>query len=193
MRTLSFYEQVWEYLLLISPPEDVKHTIGKIKKEVGIKYGSSHAMHSGAYISLVKFLLLKGCERNLLAKLFAFSINKLSFDIQLNNFDVFPRHTLYVDVQENEGLKKLQNELLRLLISTVSVRDKYLKAGKKHHLTIARSLNPAQFEQIANEYQNRILEMVFSAKNLVLLKRPYDEYNSKSYKWSGSHNFAMGC
>jgi 2'-5' RNA ligase len=193
MEINNFYEQVWEYLLLISPPEGVKHTIGKIKKEVGIKYGSSHAMHSTAYISLVKFLLLKGYERNLLAKLFAFSINKLSIDIQLNNFNVFPRHTLYINVQENEELKKLQSELLTLLKSAVSVRNKYLKGDKKHHMTIARSLNPAQFEQIANEYQNRSLEMVFSAKNLVLLKRPFDEYYSKNCRWSGSHNFLMGC
>jgi hypothetical protein len=72
MQTNNFYEQVWEYLMVISPPEDVKNSIGKIKKEVGTKYGSRHALHSTAHISLVKFLLIKGCERNLLSHLFSF-------------------------------------------------------------------------------------------------------------------------
>jgi 2'-5' RNA ligase len=184
--------RVWEYLLIISPPEEVKHSIGKIKKEVGVKYGSSHALHSIAHISLVRFLMIKGYERNLLTRLFSFCINTLPFGVTLDDFDVFPRHTLYVNVQENEGIKKLQNGLMVLLISSVSVRGKYVKASKKHHMTIARNLNPSQFDSVSTEYKRRQLNTSFRAKNVVLLKRPYDEYNLRSYRWNGSHNFVMG-
>jgi hypothetical protein len=192
METNSCWEQVWEYLLVISPPDDIKHSIGKIKKEVGVKYGSSHALHSIAYISLVKFLLIKGYEKNLLTRLFSYCINKMPFEVTLNNFDVFPRHTLYVNVQENEGIKKLQNELMVLLMSLVSIRRKYVKASNKHHMTIARNLNPVQFESVSDEYRSRQINTSFRAKNVVLLKRPYDEYNLRSYRWNGSHNFVMG-
>ena len=193
MQTGNFYEQVWEYLLVISPPEEVRHSIGKIKKEVGIKFGSPHAIHSTAFISLVRFLLVKGCERNLLSLLFSFCVNKMPFEIMLNNFDVFPRHTLYINVLENEGLKKLQSGLAALLTRQASVREKYMKANKRHHMTIAGNLNPVQFSSIANEYGRRQINTSFRAKDVVLLKRIYNENNSGGYRRYGSHNFVMGC
>ncbi len=59
-------------------------------------------------------------------------------------------------------------------------------------MTIARDLNPEQYESISGEYKSRQFETSFRAKNIVLLKRQYDEYNSKSCRWNGSHNFVMG-
>jgi 2'-5' RNA ligase len=188
----NFYSQNWEYLLIISPPEEIKRLIGNIKKAVGIKYNSSQALHSTAYISIVKFVLQKNYERHLLTRLLDFFINKLSFCIQLNNFDVFPKHTLYIDIPSNMELKKLQNELIFFLMSSVLVRGKYLKAGKKFHMTIARSLRPEQFELISKDYRNKTLSAEFPAKEIVLLKRPYDEYNARSCRWNGSHSFIMG-
>jgi 2'-5' RNA ligase len=192
MQSNNFYEQVWEYRLVISPPDEVKNSIGKIKKEVSFKYGSSHALHSAAYISLVKFLLIKGCERNLLSRLFSFCINKMPVEIILNNFGVFPSHTLYVNVMENEGLKKLQNELTGLLITHVSVHEKLIKASKKCFMTIAGNLSPVQFEPIADEYRGRQINTSFSAKRVVMIKRPYG-HNAGNYRWCGSHNFILGC
>lgn len=187
----DYYSRLWEYLLLISPPEDVKCSIGKIKKEVGIKYGSTHAMYSTAHISLVKFLLVKGYERNLLAQLFSFCINRLSFEVSLKNFDVFPRHTLYINVQENSGLKNLKKGLTFLLFSSASVHEECIKPSKIYYMTIARNLNPAQFESISREYKSRTIDTSFQARNIILLKREYNEYNSKSCRWNGSHNFVL--
>lgn len=192
MKAHNYYEQLWEYLLLISPPEDTRRSIGKIKKEIGIKYGSTHALHSSAYISLVKFMLVKGYEKNLLEQLFGFCINRFPFEVVLNNFGVFPRHTLYISVQENEGLKKLQNGLTMLLAGLASGIEKYMNANRKHHMTIARSLNPEQFTSISDEYKSREINVSFRARNIVLLKRPYEEYNSNFCRWSGNHNFVMG-
>lgn len=193
MNTYNYYGQVWEYLLLISPPEDVKHSIGIIKKEVGIKFGSSHALHSIAYISLIKFLQVKGYERKLLSQLFGFCLNKLPVEVSLKNFGVFPRHTLYVDIQENSGLKKMVSRLMVLLMNSNSARSRHIKPSKKFYMTIARNLNPAQFESVSNEYRSRKISNSFLAKNVVLLKRPYNEYNAKGSIWSGRHNFMMGC
>jgi len=193
MNTYNYYKQFYEYLLLIPPPEDFKRSIGKIKKEVGVKYGNTHALHSAANINLIRFLLIKGYERNLLTQIFAFCINRISFEIRLNNFDVFPRHTLYVNVTENERLKKLQSGLIQMLKMSASVNEKNIKTNKKFHMTIARSLNPEQFESVSYEYTKKSYNSSFPAKNVVLLKRPYNEYNSNSCMWSGSHNFVMGC
>jgi len=192
MQSNNFYEQVWEYRLVISPPDEVNRSIGKIKKEVGVKYRNSHAFHSAAYISLVKFLLVKGCERNLLSRLFSFCINKMPVEIMLNNFGVFPSHMLYVNVMENRGLKKLQNELTSLLIIQLPVYEKLMKAAKKHYMPIAGSLSPVQFEPIAKEYKGRRINTSFRAKRIVMLKRP-NSYNTGSCRWSGSHNFVLGC
>lgn len=192
METNIPWEQVWEYLLIISPPEDIKNSIGKIKKEVALNYGSSHALHSIAHISLIRFRLVKGYERNLLTRLFGFCINSLPFEVMLDNFDVFPRHTLFVNIPENGGIKKLQNRLIIVLMNFVSVREEYMKEMKKHYMTIARNLNPAQFNSVSNEYRSRQINASFSARNIVLLKRQYEEYKPYNYRWMGSHNFVLG-
>jgi 2'-5' RNA ligase len=192
MVTHNYFEQFWEYLLLVSPPEDIRKAIGNIKKEVSIKYGSARALNSAAHINLIKFVLVKGYERNLLTQLFTYCINSLAFEIRLNKFDVFPRHTLYVNVQGNEWLKKLQSGILLMLMSSISLRNQHINASKMFYMTIAGSLSPKQFEPIAYEYKNRFLSTSFQAKNILLLKRPYNGYSSKRCRWSGSHNFVMG-
>jgi len=193
MKTHNYYEQSWEYLLVISPPEDVKKSIEKIKKEVGIKYGSARALNSTAHINLIRFVLSKGYEKNLLIQLFAYCINRIAFEIRLDGFDVFPRHTLYINVPENDGLKRLQSGLILLLMNSISCREEQIKLNKKHYITIAGSLNLLQFNSISGEYKSKQIKTSFQAKNVVLLKRPYNEYSSKSCRWNGSHNFVMGC
>jgi 2'-5' RNA ligase len=193
MKYCNYYGQFWEYLLLITPPEDAIRHIYKIKKEVGLRYGSRHALNSDARISLLKFLLVKGYEKQLLEELFCFCLNRMPFEIELNNFGVFPRHTLYVNVQENEGLKKLQNGLIMLLTASVPVRNEHLQAIRKHFMTIAGKLNPLQFESVSNEYRKKKISSSFNVRNIVLLKRPCDGNNSVNYRWTGSHSFVMGC
>jgi 2'-5' RNA ligase len=190
MNKTFFYSQLWEYLLLVNPPAEVQSSISKIKKEVEIKYESPHAVHTPARISLVRFFLMKGHERNLMAQLFSFFVNSVPVEIILKDFDVFPRHTLYVNVREDTDLKKLQRELSTVL--TGMVREQNVKPVKNYYMTIARNLNPEQYESISGEYKRRRFDNSFRARNVILLKRPYDENNSKSCRWSGSHNFVMG-
>jgi 2'-5' RNA ligase len=192
MQTNNFYERVWEYQLVISPPDEVKRSIGKIKKEVGIKYGSFHTLHSATFISLVKFLLVKGYEKKLLSLLFSFCVNSLPFEIVLNNFGMFPYHTLYANIRESRRLNNLQDTLTALLRRSFSANEKFMRVSRKHHLTIAGNLNPIQFELIADEYRNKQINTLFKAKNVVMYKKPY-ENNSRSFRRYGSHNFVLGC
>jgi hypothetical protein len=73
----NFYSRVREYLLIISPPGEIKRLIGNIKKTVGIKYNSYHALHSIAHITIVKFLLIKNYEQHLLDRLMDFFLNRI--------------------------------------------------------------------------------------------------------------------
>jgi hypothetical protein len=100
---------------------------------------------------------------------------------------------LYIDVRENDEMRKLQNGFIALLMCSVSVHNRFMRVSRKHHMTIARNLNPIQFRSIACEYENRQINTSFKAKNIVMLKRPYDEYKTVNYRWQGSHNFIMGC
>lgn len=190
MEKSEFYSRLWEYLLIVIPPENINRSIGLIKKEVGIKYGNANAVHSQAHISLVRFLLEKGYERSLLAQLFSFFINKLPVEIILKNFDVFPRHTLFIKVQEDNRLKKLQSGIAGLLEG--SVGGTCVSSAKNYYMTVARNLSPSQFESVSEDYCRKEINALFHANNIVLLKRQYDEYNSKSSRWSGSHSYIMG-
>ena len=190
MITYNYYSRFWEYLLLVSPPEEIKKSIGKVKKEITVKYGCPAGCTPN--ITLASFALAKGYERNMLAHLFAFFINRIAFEIRLNCFGVFPSHTLYAGVQYNESLKRLQNGLLLELTGSLSVREKHIRTAKTHCMTVAGNLNAAQFSSVSDEYRNRKINTSFLAKNIVLLKRPYEEYKLTGSKWQGSHNFVIG-
>lgn len=190
MEKTEFYSRLWEYLLIIIPPENINRSIGQIKKQVGIKYGNTFAVHSPAHISLVRFLLKKGYERSLLAQLFSFFINKMPVEILLKNFDVFPRHTLYIKVQCDDNLKRLQSAVNGLL--TGPAGGTCVSPSNNYYMTVARNLSPAQFESVSGDFCRREINAAFRTNNIMLLKRQYDEYNLKNSRWSGSHNFIMG-
>lgn len=190
MSKSDYYSRLWEYLLVISPPDYVKHSIGQIKKEVDIKYGSAYAVHSAAHISLLRFLLVKGFEKSLLSQLFSFLINKIPIEIILKNFDVFPRHTLFIQVKKNEQLNRLQIGLIRL-VSFIG-GGPGIKPLKNYYMTIARNLSPAQFESVSEDFRHKELGTSFLAENAVLLKRPYNEFTANNCRWTGSHNFPIG-
>jgi 2'-5' RNA ligase len=180
-----------EYSLSIKPPADTEKFIGNIKKQVYVKYNNGNAIFPAARISLIKFIMFKGYERYLLSRLFGFIIESIPFDIQINNFGLFPRHTLYLNIAENEKLRKLQQGLSIFLSNTISIVHSNISKSGKFYLTIAPNLTPDQFKKISSEYKNKNIKTGFYANNVILFKRTYSENNSINCKWVWCNSFMM--
>ncbi|MBS1748837.1 MAG: 2'-5' RNA ligase family protein [Bacteroidetes bacterium] len=179
--------RVNEYLLVLSPPEDLWHKITKVKEDFANTYKSDNARWGRPHIALVKFVQYELMESKLIQRLKTVAMGAPAFKLELKDFGSFPSHTIYINVLSKIPIQNLVKE-----IRTYSQRLMKLdEENKPHfmsepHLIIARKLVPWQYEKAWFEYSNRHFTGRFIADAMLLLKRPFGE---KAYQIAARFEF----
>lgn len=164
-----------DYLLVIQPSNDVKEKTNTIKKQFAEKYECPQALHSKPHITLLRFMQYSMNERNIIHKM-QLCINKhSSFMVLLNGFGSFPTHTIYVNVETKNNIVDV--------VKSLKPTQAFLKYDKEHkphfittpHLTIARKLQPWQYEKGWLELSNTPFTASFMVSNILLLKRNIEQ------------------
>ena len=177
--TLTGYK-VNEYLLVLSPHEELWNKIMKVKEGFAEEYQSDHARWGKPHITLVNFVQYEMMEERLINRLKVVGMSYPPFKVELKDFGSFPSHTIYINVTSKvpvQGLvKEVRSEAQRLM--------KLNDENKPHfflepHLTIARKLKPWQYEKGWLEYSNKNFTGRFIADSMLLLKRPVGEMKYK--------------
>ncbi|HKZ65571.1 MAG TPA: 2'-5' RNA ligase family protein, partial [Chitinophagaceae bacterium] len=170
--TLTGYK-VNEYLLVLSPHEELWNKIMKVKEGFAEEYQSDHARWGKPHITLVNFVQYEMMEERLINRLKVVGMSYPPFKVELKDFGSFPSHTIYINVTSKvpvQGLvKEVRSEAQRLM--------KLNDENKPHfflepHLTIARKLKPWQYEKGWLEYSNKNFTGRFIADAMLLLRRP---------------------
>ena len=164
-----------EYLLVLSPHEELRNRIMQVKKEFGEKYKAPTAIWGKPHVPLAKFLQVEMLEERIVNRLKAIAMGYHPMKVELKNFGSFPSHTIYINVVSKEPIKTLVRE-----IRPIQQLMKLDKDNKPHffdepHLTIARKLSPWQYEKGWLEYSNRHFTGRFIADGMLLLKRRQGE------------------
>lgn len=173
--TLPGY-RVYEYLLVLSPHEELWNKIVKVKEEFADKYHTDLAKRGKPHITLVNFVQYEMKEERLINKLNVISMGHTPFKVELKEFGSFPSHTIYINVTSKLPVQKLVKE-----VRTEAQRLMKLNDDNKPHfilepyLTIARKLKPWQYEKGWLEYSNKNFTGRFIADSMLLLKRPVGE------------------
>lgn len=170
---------LYEYILILKPHEDLCNRIIEIKKEFSEKYKLQSAFFSKPNITLVKFTQLQIAEERILNNLKKIAMAYHQFKIDLKNFGSYPAHSIFININSQLQLKNLVTE-----IKTAQQLMKLDKDNKPHfidepNITIAQKLKPWQYEQAWTEYAQRHFTGSFITDALFLLKRKKDE---KSYR-----------
>ena len=160
-----------EYLLVLSPHEDLWNKIKKVKEEFSEKYKSAQAKWGKPHITLVNFVQFEMLEERIVNRLKTIAMGYTPFKLVLKDFGSFPSHTIYINIETKQ---QVQN-----LIKAVKQAQQLLtlnKDNKPHfmddpHLTVARKLLPWQYEQGWQEYSQRHFTGRFIADNMLLIKR----------------------
>ena len=160
-----------EYLLVLSPHEDLWNKIKKVKEEFSEKYKSAQAKWGKPHIALVNFVQFEMLEERIVNRLKTIAMGYTPFKVELKDFGSFPSHTIYINIETKQ---QVQN-----LIKAVKQAQQLLtlnKDNKPHfmddpHLTVARKLLPWQYEQGWQEYSQRHFTGRFIADNMLLIKR----------------------
>lgn len=168
---------VQEYLLVLSPHEDLRNRIIKVKEEFSNKYKAALARNT-PHITLVNFVTWGMIEEKMVQRLQTIAMGFAPFKVELKDYGSFPSHTIFINVVSKLPIQKLVKELRdaqRLMKLNNEHRPHFIT---EPHLTICRKLKPWQFEQGWLEYSHRHFAGRFIADGMLLLKRPVGEQGS---------------
>jgi 2'-5' RNA ligase len=168
--------RVYEYLLVLSPNKELWDKIIKVKEEFAEKYKSDHARWGKPHVILVNFVQYEMMEERILNRLKIVAMGHYPFKVELRDFGSFPSHTIYINVASKipvqDLVKAIRSETQRLMKLNDDNKPHFMM---EPHITIARKLQPWQYEKGWLEYSNRSFTGRFIADSMLLLKRPVGE------------------
>lgn len=167
-----------DYLLVLSPHEELWNQVKAIKEKFATDYDCETARRGLPHITLAVFRQQQVFEMRIRQKLKNISRCLSPFKVELKDFGSFPSHTIYINI-----VSKVQ---IVDAVKALRAPQKLMKLDKDNkphfitepHLTIARKLQPWQYEKGWLEYKHRHFHGRFIADHAVLLKRRAGE----SYK-----------
>jgi len=162
---------LWEYLLVAHPSEEVHAKILDEKKIFETKYEQETDTRFYPHITIANFLAKEAMEGTFIRWIQNICSLQKSFTVTLNNYSGFPSSGLYLRIQNEEPFKRLANAL-KILDGFMQSNDcPPLKLVSKPHVTFATGLSQYSFDNAMQEYARKTFHESFRAEKLVLLKR----------------------
>lgn len=168
--------RVYEYLLVLNPHEELRHKIMQVKQDFYDSYKAANAIWGKPHVTLVNFLQYEMMEERILSRLKTIAMGYHPIKVELKDYGSFPAHTIYINITSKIPIQTLVKEIRHEAQRLLKLNDD----NKPHfilepHLTIARRLQPWQYEKGWEEYQHRHFTGRFIADGMLLLKRPIGE------------------
>lgn len=168
--------RVYEYLVVLSPHKELWDKILKVKDEFAKKYQSDHARWGKPHVTLVNFVQYQLMEERIINCLKTIAMGYPPFKVELKDFGSFPSHTIYINVTSKMPIqnltKAIRSETQRLMKLNDDNKPHFIM---EPYITIARKLQPWQYEKGWLEYNNKHFTGRFIADSMLLLKRPVGE------------------
>lgn len=168
--------RVYEYLLVLNPHEELRNRIIQVRKEFSDTYKTLAGIGGKPNIALVNFLQYEMMEERLINRLKTIAMGYYPVKIELKDFGSFPSHTIYINVTSKMPVQNLVKEIRSSAQRLMKLNDD----NKPHFMmepfmTIARKLQPWQYEKGWLEYSNKHFAGKFIADGMLLLKRQVGE------------------
>ncbi|MEO5891632.1 MAG: 2'-5' RNA ligase family protein [Ferruginibacter sp.] len=165
-----------EYLLVLNPHEALRDKIMEVKKYFFDTYKNPSAVYGKPHITLVNFVQYQMMEEKIINRLQVIAMGCPPVKIELKDYGSFPSHTIYINITSKVPIENLVKGIRADAQRLMKLNDD----NKPHfilqpHLTIARKLQPWQYEKGWLEFSNLHFTGRFIADAMLLLKRPVGE------------------
>jgi 2'-5' RNA ligase len=164
--------RVYEYLLVLSPHEELWNRIMKVKEDFAEQNKSDYARWGKPHITLVNFVQYAMMEERIVSRLHNIAMGFPPFKVELKDYGSFPSHTIYINVTSKlpvqNLVKNIRTESQRLMKLNDDNKPHFIM---EPHLTIGRKLKPWQYEKGWLEYSHKHFTGRFIANEMTLLKR----------------------
>jgi hypothetical protein len=160
-----------EYMLVLSPHEELRKKIQGIKKDFAEKFKCPQAVWSRPHLMLVRFTQYEMMEERIMSRLKAIAMGFHPVKVELKDFGSYPAHTVFINV--------ISREPVRALLREIRESQRLMKPDNDHkpyftdepHMIIASKLAPWQYESGWKEYSGHHFTGRFIADSMMLLKR----------------------
>ncbi len=170
--TISGYK-INEYLLVLNPHEDLRKRIMLIKEKFFEAYKADAVRFSKPRIALANFVQYEMKEERLVNRLNTLAMGHRPFKVEMKDFGSFPSNTIHINVTSQFPIQNLVERIRTDALPIMKLRN----TDKPHffmeyNISIARKLQPLQYENAWVEYRNKHFTGRFIADGMLLLKRP---------------------
>ena len=163
----------YEYLLVAHPDATVYAQVMAEKELFTAQFKMPIAVKTKPHITVANFLALEPMEETIIRWMHRVISARKSFRVTLDQYGAFRPHTIYLKVQDHQPFQQLAKEL--------KVVDQYIrgygcpemKLISNPHLTIARRLEQATYQQAVTVYAEKAFHASFEVKELLLLRRQH--------------------
>jgi len=171
--------QLFEYLMVLNPHEELRHKIKAVKNEFAEKYKVPGAKYMRPHIALVRFTHFSMMEEKIINRIEGIAMGTTPFKVELRGYGSYPSHTILINITSKLPVQNL--------VKRIKDAQRLMKLNNEHkphfieepHIAICRKLKPWQYEQGWLEYSNREFTGRFIADAMLLLKR---EVGDKGYQ-----------
>ncbi len=160
-----------EYLLVLSPHEELWNKIVNVKEEFCKKYEAPAARWGKPHITLVNFVQFEMMEEKIVNRLKTISMGYTPFKVELKDYGSFPSHTIFINIESKQQVQNLARELRPAQHLMTLNKDNKPHFIDNPYLAIARKLLPWQYEKGWLEYSHKHFTGRFIADDMLLLKR----------------------
>jgi len=168
--------RVFEYLLVLRPHVELQGRILQLKQEFAEKYKTGDAGRGNAWVPLVHFSQFAMMEDRIINRLQKVAMGFPPFKTELKDYGSFPTHTIYIKVLSKvpvqQLLRNIRTETQRLMKMNEEHKPHFMM---EPHITLARKLQPGQYEKGWLEYSHRHFTGRFIAEGMTLMRRPEGE------------------
>jgi len=159
------------FLVCLVPPVSIIEDIDDIRKFISEKFDVHESLKRPAHITLYNPVKLTSLVQE--QKFFG-ALNRAAhsepFNQVLKNFNSFPEHTFYLDLEQNEGIMNLKLEINKELkpLALINARENFKFTP---HLTLAfKDVKPEVFRAITAEFKDRKFKRQFSVAGFSVYK-----------------------
>jgi len=170
------------FLVCIVPPQTVIDDIDEIRESISAEYSVLESLKRPAHITLYNPIKISNEQEKKFFKALEDASYLNSFEQMLKNFKSFPPHTVYIDVEQNDGIMKLQAQIKRALKPLALIPAKEVVKFTPH-LTIAfKDVKLPVYNLIMDAYRDKKFKRTFNVSGFSVYKhidkrwRPYKEF-----------------
>lgn len=171
-----------EYLILFSPPVNVRGEISEFKRQFAVNYGHFDGLDSIGHITVGNVMIPSGIEESFFAQ-FVGQVSEIeSFTFAIDGFDAFANsRTIFAHLEECESFKRIA-EALRQTVGLYHLK-KSSRIISTPHVTIAKGLERRIFNKAyCFEYSFKSYTRTFDAYELTILRRTSPERPFEVFK-----------